>query len=59
MNNYHHNNDNNAVLYNVTSTQSTNGNVHDRNPNNSRVPQYQCYKCGAPDHFIRNCPHFQ
>jgi hypothetical protein len=22
-------------------------------------PPYQCYNCGATDHFFRNCPHFQ
>jgi hypothetical protein len=22
-------------------------------------PPYRCYKCGATDHFIRDCPHFQ
>ncbi|CAF3164935.1 unnamed protein product [Rotaria sp. Silwood2] len=22
-------------------------------------PPYQCYKCGANDHYIRNCPYFQ
>ena len=59
MNNYHQNNETNAVSYNVTSTQSTNGSVYDRNSNITRVPLYQCYKCGTSDHFIRNCPHFQ
>ena len=59
MNNYHQNNETNAVSYNVTSTQSTNRNACDRNSNTTRVPLYQCYKCGASDHFIRNCPHFQ
>ncbi|CAF3057222.1 unnamed protein product, partial [Rotaria sp. Silwood2] len=22
-------------------------------------PPYQCYRCGAGDHYIRNCPYFQ
>ncbi|CAF1670235.1 unnamed protein product, partial [Rotaria sp. Silwood1] len=30
-------------------------------PYNNTVPKppYQCYKCGANDHYIHNCPHFQ
>ena len=27
--------------------------------NNIQKSPYQCYKCGAHDHFIRNCPYFQ
>jgi hypothetical protein len=28
-------------------------------PNHIPKPPYRCYKCGAIDHFIRDCPHFQ
>ncbi|CAF4342279.1 unnamed protein product, partial [Rotaria sp. Silwood2] len=30
-------------------------------PYNNTIPKppYQCYKCGANDHYIHNCPHFQ
>ncbi|CAF4268893.1 unnamed protein product [Rotaria sp. Silwood2] len=27
--------------------------------NSTRTRPYQCYNCGANDHYFRNCPHFQ
>ncbi|CAF3390750.1 unnamed protein product [Rotaria sp. Silwood2] len=52
------------------NTQFNNNNNSDREPTTAPTttneyytavpkPPYQCYRCGAGDHYIRNCPYFQ
>ncbi|CAF4866019.1 unnamed protein product [Rotaria socialis] len=60
--NYHdeHRINNNNIKYN-NSTQQMKPNTSSTNQYYHQTPAqpYQCYKCGAHDHFIRNCPSFQ
>jgi hypothetical protein len=53
---YKDNYQNNTSFQQLANTTPTQGQY---NSNNTPKPPYQCYKCGAFDHFIRNCPHFQ
>ncbi len=48
------NNNNNSAQQHTTLTT-----VENEYSNSVPKAPYQCYKCGASDHFIRNCPHFQ
>ncbi|CAF1378702.1 unnamed protein product, partial [Rotaria sordida] len=48
-----YNNNNSRQMSTETST------TQSQYYNTISKPQYQCYKCGGRDHYIRNCPHFQ
>ncbi|CAF4495660.1 unnamed protein product [Rotaria sp. Silwood2] len=49
--NYHNNNSSEQHVAAITTQRQYRNSI-------SKL-SYQCYKCGANDHYIRDCPHFQ